>query len=163
LPPDITLRKPQATDGKSVHELIQNCPPLDINSVYCNLLQCSHFSQTSVAALLDDKVIGFISAYIVPSSADTLFIWQVAVSETARGQGIGLQMLNHILSRPQCEEINFVQTTITESNEASWGLFKKLASQLDVPLNKQVMFDKKEHFKNEHDTEILASVGPLNH
>ena len=158
---EITLRKPESKDGQLVHELIRHCPPLDINSLYCNLLQCTHFSDSSVAAFIDENIVGFISGYFVPGHFDTLFIWQVAVSEEVRGRGIGLRMLNHILNRPQCDDVNFVETTITESNNASWGLFKKLASQFDVPLNHKVMFDKETHFNGEHDTEMLVSIGPI--
>ena len=82
-------------DGFDVHNLIASCPPLDRNSMYCNLLQCQHFSNTSVIALdeYSQEVLGFISAYIKPSDSDTLFVWQVAVSEKARGKGLAKQML----------------------------------------------------------------------
>ena len=65
---DITFRKPESQDGSRVHKLISECKPLDENSVYCNLLQCTHFADTSVAAEMDGDLVGFISGYIHPSS-----------------------------------------------------------------------------------------------
>ena len=71
---ELTLRPPTATDGMAVHNLIAACPPLDTNSAYCNLIQCSHFSSTSVLADADGEVAGFISGHRIPERPDTLFI-----------------------------------------------------------------------------------------
>ncbi|MDH5613014.1 MAG: diaminobutyrate acetyltransferase [Gammaproteobacteria bacterium] len=159
----IELRPPSATDGAAVSRLISHCPPLDTNSMYCNLLQCTHFSSTSVAAIENDKLVGFISCHVIPERKNTLFIWQVAVCDKARGQGLASRMLKHILDRSLCEEVNYLETTITESNQASWSLFKSLAKKLNSELNTSVMFDCDKHFSGEHDTELLARIGPFNY
>jgi L-2,4-diaminobutyric acid acetyltransferase len=157
----ILLRKPSAQDGSELFQLIQNCPPLDMNSMYCNLLQCSHFADTSVAAEMDGQLVGFISGYLLPGSDTTLFIWQVAVSEQARGRGLATDMLDHLLSREYCSSVTHVHTTITEDNKASWALFHRLARELKTELKRSVMFDRDRHFKGSHDTEYLASIGPF--
>jgi L-2,4-diaminobutyric acid acetyltransferase len=157
----ITLRAPAAEDGAAVYELIAQCPPLDTNSMYCNLLQCSHFAGTSVAAELDDAIVGFISAYLQPGASDTVFIWQVAVGEKARGQGLASRMLREILARPACQQVRFIETTITADNRASWALFESLANKLGAELNRSVMFDKQQHFNGEHETEMLVRIGPF--
>jgi len=112
------LRPPTPNDGASVFRLIGRCPPLDTNSMYCNLLQCTHFAGTSVAALqtvdTNEEMVGFISAYLIPEREDTLFVWQVAVDERARGTGLAGRMLKHILDRPQCRDVRYIEKTITE-------------------------------------------------
>src|SRR5690606_41246864 len=86
-----SLRVPRATDGYALNQLVKRCPPLDTNSVYCNLLQCTDFSATSIAAEhTDGELVGFISGYCPPSRPDTLFIWQVAVDDRMRGQGLAI-------------------------------------------------------------------------
>ncbi|MDH5388001.1 MAG: diaminobutyrate acetyltransferase [Gammaproteobacteria bacterium] len=164
--PQIVLRPPTPNDGASVFRLIGRCPPLDTNSMYCNLLQCSHFAGTSVAAVqtvnTNEELVGFISAYLIPGREDTLFIWQVAVDERARGIGLAGNMLKHILDRPLCSQVTYLETTITESNKASWALFKSLANKLGTTLEKSVMFDRDKHLAGEHDTEHLARIGPFN-
>ena len=159
------LRPPIPKDGASVFRLIGRCPPLDINSMYCNLLQCTHFAGTSVVAAPTDntseELLGSISAYLIPEREDTLFIWQVAVDERARGIGLAGNMLKHILDRPQCSQITHLETTITESNKASWALFESLANKLGTTLEKSVMFDRDKHLASEHDTEFLARIGPF--
>jgi len=163
--PQTVLRPPTPHDGASVFRLIARCPPLDGNSMYCNLLQCTHFAGTSVAAVqttnTNEELVGFISAYLIPEREDTLFIWQVAVDERARGIGLAGSMLRHILDRPQCSQITHLETTITESNKASWALFESLANKLGTTLHKSVMFDRDKHLAGEHDTECLARVGPF--
>lgn len=79
------FRIPGRSDGILVHELISLCPPLDENSAYCNFLQSIHFRETCVLVEENDKVIGFVSAYIKPDDKQTLFIWQVSVHPNARG------------------------------------------------------------------------------
>ncbi len=158
---EIVLRAPLKTDGSEVHRLIGDCPPLDANSMYCNLLQCSHFADTSVAATRDGVLQGFVSGYILPGRSDTLFVWQVAVAESARGQGLAGQMLTHILDREQCAAVRYLETTITADNAASWALFRHFAKQRDTSLEHSVMFDEITHFANHHASELLVRIGPL--
>ena len=155
---EIQMRAPDPQDGAEVYRLIERCPPLDCNSIYCNLLQTSHHSATSVTAWLGDYLVGFVSAYLVPERSDTLFIWQVAVDPKARGQRLGKAMINHLLSREACAHITAIETTITESNTASWSMFKRLAESLGSDTKVSTMFDKNIHFQGSHDTEYLVHI-----
>jgi L-2,4-diaminobutyric acid acetyltransferase len=160
-PLSIELMQPTAELGAAVHKLISKCPPLDTNSMYCNLLQSSHFAETAVAALIDGELVGFISGYRIPKRPETLFVWQVAVGEKARGQGLAGRMLKEILSREHNRDIKRIETTITPDNKASWGLFESLARKLDTEISSSVMFDRQQHFADQHDTEMLVKVGPF--
>ncbi len=157
----VTYRPPVTEDGAEVFKLVSRCPPLDPNSMYCNLLQCSHFAATSVAAVSLNELVGFVSGYLLPERPDTLFIWQVAVDETVRGQGVASAMVNDILMRPQCSDVRYLETSITEANKGSWALFRRLGQQWRTELNVSVMFDCERHFDNAHDTEMLVRVGPF--
>ena len=158
----IYLREPTLEDGMAVYRLIENCPPLDTNSSYCNLLQCEHFASTSVAAEMNDEIVGFISGYLLPKHPNTLFIWQVAVNEQARGRGLASQMLLHILNRPFCQDVHYIETTITEDNKPSWHLFKALSKSLETQLQHAPWMDKQTHFDSQHDSENLVRIGPFN-
>ncbi len=156
-----TFHAPSSEDGLSVYKLIKACPPLDRNSTYCNLLQCHHFAETSVAAKKEEDLVGFVSGYLIPDKPNTLFIWQVAVAEHARGYGLATQMLQKIIDRPNNAEITWLETTITADNAASWALFESLARARGGMVKRTVMFDKQKHFNNEHNTEYLMRIGPL--
>lgn len=157
----IMFRSPTLEDGIAVFRLVENCPPLDVNSSYCNLLQCSHFANTSVAAQMNGEMAGFISGYAIPGRSDTLFVWQVAVAEQARGLGLASRMLAHILARPHCADIGYLETTITQDNQASWALFKRLAKALSADFQSSGWMDKEAHFAGQHDSEALVRIGPF--
>jgi len=157
---EFVFRKPESTDGSVVFELVDNCKPLDVNSMYCNLLQCSHFRDTAVLAERDGQIAGFISGYRLPERPEVLFVWQVAVAPSARGRGLASRMLRALLTRLE-GEVSYVHTTITPSNEASWNTFRKLARDLDTELTSTVMFERDAHFGGAHDTEELLEIGPF--
>lgn len=155
------MRAPRAEDGPAVTALIAACPPLDTNSAYCNLLQCSHFADTCVLAELDGKPVGWISAYRPPSEPDRIFVWQVAVHSSARGMGLGGRMLDALLARPAVQGATHLITTVTEDNAASWALFTGFARKRGLGLEKAPLFEREAHFAGAHDTEWQATIGPL--
>ena len=159
--PAARLRKPLPTDGAKVHALIAACPPLDPNSLYCNLLQCTHFADTSALAEIDDEPVAFVSGYRPPTHPDSLFVWQVAVSEAARGQRLGKRLMLDILTRHENRGVKYLRTTITPGNAASWAMFEGLARELDAPMERHVLFDADRHFAGQHDSEFELVIGPF--
>lgn len=158
----ISMHFPTLNDGYAVHRLIKSCPPLDVNSAYCNFLQSGHFAQTSILAKAGDQCVGFISGYVKPEDANTLFIWQVAVNDSARGKGLAGKMLDGLLQRPNLNDVQYLETTITAKNKASWALFTRLAHRLEAGLNKIDYLDQQTHFQGDHESESLVRIGPFN-
>jgi|SRR6056297_647118 len=156
-----TLREPVSKDGPALHALIAACPPLDENSVYCNLLQCTHFASTSVVAEKHGQLVGAISGYRVPERPDTLFVWQVAVGEAARGEGLASRMLADLVDRSASADITHMETTITGDNKASWALFERFAAEREAPLEHGVLFESDTHFNGQHASEHLVRIGPI--
>lgn len=160
----LTLREPHPDDGPGVFNLIARCLPLDPNSRYCNLLQCSHFATTSIIAIADageHAVVGFISGYRMPARPDTLFVWQVAVDAAVRGLGLGSRLLTGLLARPVLADIRFLETTIGPDNRASWALFERLAERLSAAVATTTLFESQRHFGGRHPDEILCRIGPF--
>lgn len=155
----LAFRTPDAEDGSKVWQLIRDCGPLDDNSMYCNLLQCDHFSDTCVVAEIDGEMVGWISAYIVPNEPETLFVWQVAVDEAARGRGVAKKMLGELLSRDVCRDVTTLKTTITRDNDASWALFNAFADKMDAPMSRDAHFEREDHFDGHHATEYMVTIG----
>lgn len=152
------LRRPGAEDGARVWALVRACAPLDENSLYANLLQCSHFRETCVLAEQNGEIVGWVSGYLRPDASDTLFVWQVAVAASARGQGLGLKMLRSLLARAACGDVQRLETTITADNAASWALFERLADTLDAETGRRPHFTRSAHFNGQHATEHLLSL-----
>jgi L-2,4-diaminobutyric acid acetyltransferase len=144
-----------------VSELIASSPPLDVNSAYCNLLQCTDFGETCVLAGRDGELLGWISAYRPPAAPERLFVWQVAVARAARGEGLALKMLDALLARPAAAGASVLTTTITEDNAASWALFEAFARRHGARLERASRFEREAHFAGAHDTEWEARIAPL--
>lgn len=151
------LRKPDATDGAAIWELVKECKPLDENSMYCNLVQADHFRDTCVVAELDGDVVGWISGHMIPDQ-NALFVWQVAVSEKARGLGLGKKMLLDLIERDVCDDATLLQTTITRDNAASWALFRSFARHIGGNLTDEPHFTRDLHFEGRHATEHMVSI-----
>jgi len=157
----VELRTPAPEDGAAVHRLIAACPPLDANSLYCNLLQCFHFRDTCVLAERDGEAVGWVSAYRPPAEPEQVFVWQVAVHPDARGLGLGGRMLAELLARPAASGAATLTTTITRPNAASWALFRAFARRAGASFQSRPLFIRDRHFEGAHDTEHLVSIGPL--
>lgn len=157
----ISLRKPTGQDGAKVHSLISKCPPLDQNSLYANVLQCTHFAETSIIAEMNSEVCGWISGYRMPDDPSTLFIWQVAVSEAARGRGVAKAMLKGLLAGANLPAIRYLKTTITKGNSASWSLFNSFAEDMLAETTSSLYFGRDTHLEGAHDSEHLLTIGPL--
>lgn len=154
----LSFRKPTKEDGAAIWHLVAACPPLDCNSMYMNVVQCDHFADTCIIAERDGQVVGWISGHIRPDAPDTLFVWQVAVHETARGLGLGKRMLSALLARPGCADIRRMETTITRSNEASWALFRGFARSMGGKLSDAPHYERDAHLGGAHATEYLVTI-----
>lgn len=158
----LTLRHPTVHDGKALHQLVSDCPPLDENSCYANLLQCSHFSDTAIVAQDErGRLSGAITGYRLPDAPETLFVWQVAVHPRARGLGLAKSMLMTLIERCTERGVTTLHTTITRDNTASWALFRRVAEAHNADLEHSVHFERDQHFGGEHASEYLVSIGPL--
>jgi L-2,4-diaminobutyric acid acetyltransferase len=159
-PEQVTFRAPRTEDGAAVWRLIRSCKPLDDNSLYCNLLQCDHFGDTCVAAerASDGALVGWVSGYLLPDDPQTLFVWQVAVDESAQGQGVAGKMLSALMEREACTDVHRLKTTITRDNAASWALFRSFARRQGGALRSEPYFRKDDHFDGAHVTEHMVTI-----
>lgn len=157
----LTIRAPRREDGAAVWKLVRDTDALDDNSMYCNLLQCSHFAGTCALAELDGEIVGWVSGYIPPEHPDVYFVWQVCVSEAARGKGVARRLINAVLARGACADVARIQSTITSANKPSWALFSSIAEQLGADLVRQAHFRREDHFDGRHETEFLVTIGPF--
>lgn len=159
---EIAIRMPCEEDGSEIWRLVKASGTLDENSMYCNLLQCTHFASTCALAERGGEIIGWVSGYIPPEHPDRLFIWQVCVRADARGHGLGKRLIRDVLQRDVCVDVTRLDTTITDDNDASWSLFRKVARSLEAGLSRSEHFEEEMHFDGHHDTEHLVSIGPFN-
>lgn len=161
-PQALTLRAIRKTDGRAIHRLVAQCPPLDLNSLYAYLLLSEHYADTCVLA--EDgarRVVGFVSAYIPPRRPDVLFVWQVAVHARARGCGLGRRMLWHVLQHAAPGTIRYIETTVGPDNAASRSVFAGLARRLHADCSDTALFGPELFGQAGHEEERLLRIGPF--
>lgn len=157
----IRYRQPDLKDSTEIFALVERSKPLDLNSRYCYMLICSHFSDTSIVVEQDGHVVAFVSGYRLPERPETLFVWQVAVDRLVRGKGVALKMLKSLLEREGLGDIRYVDTTISPSNVASQKLFKRLAAELNTEIKDCLYFEKALFGEEAHEDERLFTIGPI--
>ena len=157
---NIQIKNPDSDYGYQISELIKNSPPLDLNSTYLYFIQSHYFNKTCAIAVNEiDRVIGFVSGFQDPRKKDTLFIWQVAISKDARGNGLASKLIHFILQ--EHPHMQFIETTITKDNTSSISLFNKISQELNTNIIEEPVLDKTKHFLNQHDSENLFRIGPF--
>jgi L-2,4-diaminobutyric acid acetyltransferase len=152
---DLILRRPNEHDGYKLHKLVERAGKLDTNSIYCNLLQLSHFADTAIVAEVDDRLVGSITGYRLPTNPNTLFVWQVAVDPDCRGQGLASKMLKALAERLIDEGVTHIETTITQDNMASRKLFTRFFEKAGTSFTSEPYFESEAHFQRKADTEYL--------
>jgi L-2,4-diaminobutyric acid acetyltransferase len=159
--PSVLFREPSLRDGAEMWRLVKASRPLDLNSCYAYLLLCHHFSETCVVAERGEEMVGFVSAYVPPSTPETIFVWQVAVRAEMRGRGLATSMLIELLRRRACRGAAFLEATVSPSNEASWALFHALARRLGAGCEKKLLFPRGMFGEEGHEEEVLFRIGPF--
>ena len=157
----ITYRQPELSDATAVLDLVTASAELDGNSLYCYLLMCHHFRETSVVALAGDKLVGFIMGYVVPDDPSTLFVWQIAVAGAAARRGIASAMLHQVVTRPALQKVRYLEATVTPSNQASAALFKSFATGAAAPCQTSEIFGSELFGGTAHEAEIRYRIGPI--
>ena len=156
----IRIQKPTISYALEIENLVRNSPPLDLNSTYHYFIQSHYFNETCAIAINEiDQVVGFVSGFQDPKKSDTLFIWQVAISKDARGNGLASKLIHFILQ--EHPHMQFIETTITKDNASSISLFNKISRELNTNIIEEPFLDKSKYFLNQHDSENLFRIGPF--
>lgn len=151
------LRAPRLDDAAAIWRIAKDSRVLDTNSSYAYLLWCRDFADTTVVAEVNGSVVGFVIGYLRPQAPDTLFVWQVAVSHTARGRGIGTAMVEWLLDALPASTL---ETTVSPDNAASIAMFDAVARHRGARMTKHPLFDPAV-FPDEHAAEDLYRIAPI--
>ncbi|MDQ0300826.1 L-2,4-diaminobutyric acid acetyltransferase [Salibacterium salarium] len=157
----LTFEKPKVEDGADMWELVKNST-LDLNSSYKYIMMCEFFAETCVVAKEKDELVGFVTAFIPPEKQDTVFVWQVGVDPSQRGKGLASRLINDLVQRVSDKNVEYLEATVTPSNEASQALFKKVARTHETNCEVSECFAEDLFPGDEHEAELTFRIGPLN-
>lgn len=156
----LIVRRPRPEDAAAIWRLLPAIGGLERNTAYAYLLLCSHFADTSIVAERAGEVVGFVAGYRPPTQPEAVFVWQVGVAPSARGQGLGGRMLDGVLAMPGCRDVRYLTATVSPDNEASLALFRGFARRRQVPCEEGPGFPAP-LFPEPHPDENLFRIGPL--
>ncbi|WP_323741926.1 diaminobutyrate acetyltransferase [Salinibacillus xinjiangensis] len=156
----VTFEKPSVEDGKAMWELVNNSS-LDQNSAYKYIMMCEYFADTCVVAKENGKLVGFVTAFIPPEKKDVVFVWQIGVDSSQRGKGIASKLLNALVERQACKDVNYLEATVTPSNKASQSLFKRLARDHQTDCKISECFTEDLFPSDDHEEELSFLIGPF--
>lgn len=156
----LTFRRPRPDDAAAIWRLLPTIGGLERNTAYAYLLLCSHFADTSIVAEQGGEVVGFVAGYRPPTQPEAVFVWQVGVAPSARGQGLGGRLLDGVLAMPGCQGARYLTATVSPDNEASLALFRGFARRRQVPCEEGPGFAAR-LFPEPHPDENLIRIGPL--
>lgn len=148
-----------------MHGLVADTGVLDVNSTYTYLLMATDFADTTIVADRDGELCGLITGYHPPARPEVLFIWQVAVAESARGTGMAGLMLDSLVERVRRARRGHpvtVEATVAPDNAASRALFGAFARRHGVSLAEHPHFTAAQlDADGNHDDEPLLRIGPI--
>lgn len=159
------LRRPRGSDALAIRNLVAETGVLDLNSTYAYLLLATDFAQTSIVADVAGDLQGFITGYQPPTRPDVLFVWQVAVAQSAQRGGLAAAMLDDLVHRVGSEGGGrplTVEATVAPGNASSRAFFGAFARRHGVPLSEHVHFTADLLDPEQaHEDEPLLRIGPI--
>ena len=155
----VTFEKPKKEDSSAMWNLVNNST-LDQNSPYKYMMMADFFTDTCIVAKQDEELVGFVTAFIQPERPDTLFIWQVGVDPSQRGKGLASKMIAELVQW-NADNVNYLEATVTPSNEALRALFKKLGRESKTECIISDHFSASLFPDDSHEKEQLFRIGPF--
>jgi L-2,4-diaminobutyric acid acetyltransferase len=145
-----TLRAPLPEDGARIAALAEDFVSRKARNIPETLVGRGAFRETSVLAELAGKLLGWVSAYILPYDPQTLFIWAVEVVKSEQNPGLSSLMLGYLMRQEPRAGLTRVQTVISCDEDRPWALFRQFArwqhSRLDIqPYFTQALTPHKRH------------------
>lgn len=155
----VELRHPQLHDGPEMWRVARDSERLDLNTPYAYTLWTRDFWATSLVAVVDGVVGGFVTGYWRPEEPTTIMVWQIAVDAQHRGQGLAGRLLDELARRTDAYSL---ETTIVDTNPESKALFAKFAARHGAQHTITDLFGV-EHFPSEDEwlPELLHRITPL--
>lgn len=159
--PALIVRPPTVEDASAMWRLVRDSGALDLNSPYSYLILCQHFAETCLVAEKAGEIVGFVTAYRPPTALNVIFVWQIGVSQSMRGQRVGLTLLEALVRKEAAHGVSFLEATVTPSNTPSQALFRALARRFHTNCVETPGFSPQLFPEGSHEAEDLFRIGPF--
>lgn len=158
---EVRIRTATVEDGPHIWRLVEASGVLDVNSSYSYLLLCAQFGDTCVVAEEGGRVVGFVTAFRLPRRPEVIFVWQVGVDASMRGRGVAGRLLEALVRVDACAGVEYLETTVTPSNQPSQALFRSFARRMGTECRVSPFFPESLFPEPGHEAEELYRIGPF--
>lgn len=133
----IVIENIKHDEYRKVYALAGEIDGIEQHAEHVYKIMSDHFGSTFFIAKVPDKegtlkATGFMMGYMSQEIRGHLFVWQIAVSDQSKGQGIGHRLLKHTVcfahSKYGCTA---VMATVETGNIPSQNLFEKLDFKIE--------------------------------
>ena len=132
----INIRAPKLDDLRSIHNVIRASGPyLSTHHSYIFSAHIRNHSQTSSVAVLNDEIVGWFGATQVAHGK--YFINQLGVLPCVRRHKVAASLLTDFVTKLKDQPAFQIEYTISEGNLASYHLFKSIAAEEGLQLQKR--------------------------
>jgi diaminobutyrate acetyltransferase len=123
------IRKAIQEDFLRVHQFTAECLPMENYPEHVYKIILRYFGDCCFVAEENEQIIGFAMGIVPVSFPGTFFLWQVGITPSCQGQGIGGKLLREVENELKKLGFKRIEVTIDPVNLPSQKLFEKLGYQ----------------------------------
>ncbi|MDA3792345.1 MAG: GNAT family N-acetyltransferase [Elusimicrobia bacterium] len=134
----MTIRNVNEKEFLKVYKFVSHCKPLENYAEHLYKIILRYFNDTCFIVEQESEIIGFLMGFISQVHESTYFLWQIGISNSMQGKGIGGDLLEHAenkLSERGCKRI---EVTIDPKNISSSKLFERMG-YINISYKKEKM------------------------
>ena len=109
-----------------MHQFTAGCPPMENYPEHVYKIILRYFGDCCFIAEENEQIIGFVMGIVPRSFKGTYFLWDIGVTPTYRGQGIGGRLVREVEKESEKMGFKRVELTIDPDNLPSQKLFEKM-------------------------------------
>lgn len=120
------IRKATQDDFLRVHQFTAGCPPMENYPEHVYKIILRYFGDCCFIAEENEQIIGFVMGIVPQSFHGTYFLWDIGVTPSYQGQGIGGKLVREVEKELGKMGFKRIELTIDPANLPSRKLFEKM-------------------------------------
>lgn len=120
------IRKATQEDFLMVHRFTAGCPPMENYPEHVYKIILRYFGDYCFVAEENGQIIGFAMGIVPQSFPGTFFLWQIGITPSRQGQGIGGKLVREVENELRKLGFKRIEVTIDPVNLPSKKFFEKM-------------------------------------
>jgi len=120
------IHKAREDEFMDIFEFVYFCPPLEYYQEHVFKILIRNFQNTCFVVELNGHIVGWQVGFVSQVDKSKYFLWQIGVSQSAQGRGIGKKLLKTVEDEVRNIGCKAIELTIDPENVPSQKLFESL-------------------------------------